>query len=83
MNKKLVDLDPEAIGLYVMLGWTYLIEEWYGWSKSRKKSLGKAAEFAQKALDLDESWAEAPSLMGCIHLVTREYDKAVNGVNGR
>ena len=76
MYKETVDLDPEPIG-YLMLGWTYLIEEWYGWSKFPKKSLGKAAEFAQKALELDDSLPEAHSLMGCIHLVKREYDKAV------
>ena len=76
MYKETVDLDPEPIG-YFMLGWTYLIEEWYGWSKSPKKSLRKAAEFGQKALELDDSLPEAHSLMGCIHLVKREYDKAV------
>ena len=77
MWKELVALDPEFIHGYGMLGWTYLIEVWYGWSKIPKKSLGKAAEFAQKVLDLDESIAEGPCLMGCIHLVKREYDKAV------
>jgi len=77
MLKALVALDPEFISGFVLLGWTYLIEVWGGWSKSREKSLGKAVEFAQKALDLDESAAEAHALMGSIHLVKREYDKAV------
>jgi adenylate cyclase len=77
MWKETIEIDPEYSFGYTEVGWTYLKEVWSGWSKSREKSMELATEFAQKALDLDESSAAANSLMGSICLGKRQYDKAI------
>jgi adenylate cyclase len=77
MWEETIEIDPEFSIGYSALGWTYLKEVWFGWSKSREKSMEMAVEFAQKALDLDESSPDAHSLMGGICLGKRQYDKAI------
>jgi adenylate cyclase len=77
MLEETIEIDPEFSIGYSSLGWTYLKEVWFGWTKSREKSMEMAVEFAQKALDLDESLPEAHALMGSICLGKRQYDKAI------
>jgi adenylate cyclase len=77
MWEETIEIDPEFSLGYSSLGWTYLREVWFGWSKSPEKSMEMAVEFAQKALDLDQSLAVAHALMGCIYLGKRQYDKAI------
>ena len=77
MIEEIIEIDPEFSMGYYLLGSSYLNEVWFGWSKSREKSMEMAVEFAQKALDLDESSSYAHSLMGSIFLGKRQYDKAI------
>jgi adenylate cyclase len=77
MWEETIEIDPEFSLGYTELGWTYLNEVWFGWSKSPEKSMEMAVEFAQKALDLDESSPDAHILMGSIFLGKRQYDKAI------
>jgi adenylate cyclase len=56
---------------------TYVIESWVGWSNSPAESLKLAMEYTQKSLALDETLSDAHGALGLIHLVMRQWDKAV------
>jgi adenylate cyclase len=77
MFEEAIALEPENAGAYTMLGWTYLMEIWFGLSESPGKSMGRAAELAQKALALDDTLDPPHSLLGSIYLLKRQYEKAI------
>ena len=56
---------------------TALQDYWHETSKSPKDSLEKSIELLQKAITLDDTNAEAHSLLGFIFSMTRQHDKAV------
>jgi adenylate cyclase len=72
-----VTLAPEYASAYAGIAWTYLIEPWLGWSESPQQSIALAMEYAQKCLALDESLSDAHAALGCVYLVMRQWDKAV------
>jgi len=59
-------LDPENAVAYTMLGWTHQMDVWFGSSGSPGKSMERASELAQKAVDLDETY-----------LMKRQYEEAI------
>jgi len=72
-----IALEPKNAGAYTCLGWTYLMEVWFGPSESPGKCMERAAELAQKALALDDTLDLPHSLLGNIYLMKRQYEKAV------
>jgi adenylate cyclase len=72
-----IALEPKNPGAYTLLGWTYLMEIWFGPAESPGKSMARAAELAQKALALNDTLDLPHSLLGNIYLVKRHYEKAV------
>jgi len=77
MFEEAIALEPKNAGAYTLLGWTYLMEVWSGLSESPGRSMGRAAELAQKALALDDTLDLPHSLMGNIYLMSRQYEKAI------
>ena len=77
MFEEAIVLDRENSGAYTSLGWTYLMDVWYGSSESPGKSMERASELAQKALALDDTQDSPHSLLGNIYLSTRQYEKAI------
>jgi len=77
MFEEAIALDGKNAGAYTSLGWTYLMEVWFGFSESPGKSMGRAAELAQKALALDDTLDAPHSLLGNIYLLKRQYEKAI------
>jgi adenylate cyclase len=75
--QKAVELDPKFAGGWAQMGWTYLWDVNFGWSKSPVQSMERALECAQKAIGLSDSCAKAHSLMGYINLLNRKFDKAI------
>ena len=73
--KKALELDPDWFPPLLNIGWTHRDDARYGWSDSRKKSFDLATETAHKALAIYES-SSATQLLGNIHLMKREYEKA-------
>jgi adenylate cyclase len=73
-----IALDPKTPGNYVMLGWTHLTDILAGWTNAPDRSLEQAADLARKALDLDESQADAHALLGYVHLLKRDYVHALS-----
>jgi len=72
-----VSLDPENPVAYTMLGWTHMMDVWYGSSESPGKSMERASELAQKALALDDTQDYAHSLLGHIYLMKRQHKDAI------
>jgi adenylate cyclase len=77
MFEEAVSLDPDNPGAHTTLGWTHVMDVWYGSSESPGNSMERASELAQKALALDETQDSAHSLLGHIYLMMRHYDMAI------
>jgi adenylate cyclase len=75
--QKAVELDPKFAGGWAQMGWTYLWDVNFGWSKSPVQSMERALECAQNAMGLSDSCAKAHSLMGYINLLNRKFDEAI------
>jgi len=72
-----ISLAPEYSSAYAGLASTYLVEPWHGWSAHPGQSLELAMQYAQKCLALDESFSDAHATLGLVHLVMRQWEKAV------
>ncbi len=75
--EKAVELDPEYVGAWTLLGWTHWNDSRAGWSDSRAKSLKMSMDAAKKALSLSPDNSGAHSLLGSLYLLQREHDKAI------
>jgi adenylate cyclase len=71
-----IALDPKFAGAYALLASTHLNDYFFGFSKSPKDSLEKSRELLQKAITLDDTYAQAHGLLGWILSMTGQYDKA-------
>jgi adenylate cyclase len=72
-----IALDPKFAGAYAFLGWTHFFDARFGWTASRATSAKMAFEYAQKALEMDNSLDYAHTLLSAVYLVKRQHDKAV------
>jgi adenylate cyclase len=77
MFEEAVPLDPENPLAYTMLGWTHVMDVWYGSSESPGNSMERASELAQKAIALDDTQDYAHALLGHICLMMRQHEKAI------
>jgi len=75
--KNAIGLDPNYPSPYATLGWTYLIDIFFGWSESPIESFEKAEKLAQQTLSLNDSLDFAHSLMSQIYLFKRQHDNAI------
>jgi adenylate cyclase len=72
-----IALEPEYAPAYAGLAGTYLKEAWHGWSETPEQSGALAMQYAQKCVAVDESLSYAHAALGLIHLVLRQWDKAI------
>ena len=72
-----IALDPEYAPPYYILSGAHVMDVWLGASKSPKQSIGKAMKLLQKAIVLDDTFAEAHGFLGFIYSMTRQHDKAL------
>jgi adenylate cyclase len=81
LGKKLAEeaiaLDPEYAMAYRALARTHIMDAWFGTTKSPKQSLAKSKELLQKAIVLDNTYAEAHATLGVLFSMTEKHDKAV------
>ncbi len=75
--ERVVELDPNFAGGYAGLSYIYARAVRLGFSKSRKKDIERAYEFAQRAVAIDEKFGWSLSALGGAYLAKREFDKAV------
>jgi adenylate cyclase len=78
LHTKAHQLDPQWYPPLLGLGWTHWADARHGWSESRKKSFGQAAELAHRVLAISDKSGRAYNLLGAIHLMKREYEEANN-----
>lgn len=75
---KAYQLDPHWYIPLVAIGYTHRSDARHGWSESRKKSFDLATEMAHRVLAINDESASGYRLLGAIHLMKREYEKANN-----
>ena len=76
--EKAVELDPGYAAGWVWLAWTHWAEARFLWTESAAAATARATELAEQALGLDQSLSETHSLLGAIHLMRRDYDRAIS-----
>ena len=72
-----ISMCPESPNGLSPLGWIEISDYWYGNTKSPRETIEKGIELAHKALAMDDSIAEAHSLLSAFYIPKREYDKAI------
>ena len=77
MFEEAIALEPENAGAFTMLGWTYLMEVWFGLSESPGEAVERVVELAQKALSLDDTLDSPHSLLAHIYLMKRQFEMAI------
>jgi len=70
-------LDPDYAWAYLALARVHVLEVWVGTSKSPKETIGNAIALVQKAIALDDTFAEAHGYLGFLYSMTKQHDKAV------
>jgi tetratricopeptide (TPR) repeat protein len=76
MFEQVLELDPQYAEAYAFLGWTYLREWALQWSQD-PQTLDQALALAQKAVALDDSLAQAHTILGSAYLWKKQYDQAI------
>jgi tetratricopeptide (TPR) repeat protein len=77
LAEEAIALDSEYAPAYRALSAAHQMDVWLGTSKSPKQSLTKAIELTQKAIDIDDTYAEGYSSLGFLYSMTEQHDKAV------
>jgi adenylate cyclase len=77
MGEEALAMCPESSSVYLLLAQTYHMDYWLGSGKSPQESIEKAIELAQKAIGLDDAYAQAHGLLSYLYSVKREYEKAL------
>jgi adenylate cyclase len=77
LSKEAIALDSDYLMAYFWLAFADVMDVWFGFSKSPKKSLLNAIETLQKSIDIDESFGHAYGLLGHIYSLMRQYEKAI------
>jgi adenylate cyclase len=73
-----IGIDPDYGIIYAFMGWSYLLEVSWGWSKSRKDDLSRAYEMAQKALSLDAPKEDVYALLSGIRLREGKIEETID-----
>ena len=73
-----IALDSEYSMAYRFLGTCYMMDVWYGLSKSPRESIKLAIDMAQKALSLDEMTAGTHGLLCFLYTMKRQHEKAIS-----
>jgi adenylate cyclase len=70
-------LDELSAVIYALIGLTHFFDLLYNWSDSPAESFVEAEKNANKALALNASLDLPHMLLGFVHLIKKEYDKAI------
>jgi adenylate cyclase len=76
--KKAIKLDPEYVGAWTQLGWTYFSDARNGFTKTPLESIKQAVSTAQKALAIDDRDPNLQNLWASLYLIQRQHDKAIS-----
>src|SRR5512136_671346 len=77
MGEEALVMCPQSSSTYELLAITYLMDYWLGSGKSPQESIEKAIELAQKAIALDDAYAQPHGLLSFLYSIKREHEKAI------
>jgi adenylate cyclase len=72
-----IELDPNFVGAYRALGFSYLDEVWFRITKSPEISIEKAEQVAKKIIALTPDQQPPVNLLSSISLMKKDYDNAI------
>jgi adenylate cyclase len=72
-----IEIDAQYARAYSMLACVHILNHVNGWGDPSQASLERAHELAQTAVTLDGDGAEAHWVLGLVHLLRREHDRAM------
>jgi adenylate cyclase len=75
--ERAIQLDPNYGAAYVALGWVRLKAATSGWTEFREETIQQAMDLAQKAINLDETDAEAHALLAAVYFNGGRFDLAI------
>ncbi|MDH3874851.1 MAG: tetratricopeptide repeat protein [Desulfobacteraceae bacterium] len=75
--EKTVALDPNSTLGWCFIGWTHYRDGRFGWTDTPNNSLALAEDLAHKVLAMDDSMAEAYSMLSLVYMARKQHDKAV------
>ena len=76
--REAITLDSEYPAAYAFLAMTHLRDIVLMVTKSREESLAESIELAEKAIELDDSLADAHALLGYLYTMRRQHEKGVS-----
>ena len=77
MAQEAIDIDPQYAMAYRVLAAAHRMDVFLGTSKSPKQSIGTCMKLLNKAIELDETYAEAYGAMGFTLSMIGKHDKAI------
>ncbi|HUL21552.1 MAG TPA: adenylate/guanylate cyclase domain-containing protein [Thermodesulfobacteriota bacterium] len=77
MGEEALVMCPGSSSAYQLLATTHLIDYWLGSGKSPRESLEKAIELAQKAILLDDAYAQPHGILSFLYSIKREHERAI------
>jgi len=77
MGEEALVMCPGSSSAYQLLATTHLIDYWLGSGKSPRESLEKAIELAQKAIALDDAYAQPHGILSFLYSIRREHERAI------
>jgi len=77
LAEETIALDPKYPRPYVALAQTYMLDILLGTTESPEKSMAKSTELLKKAISIDDSEADAHSVLGYLYIMMKQYDKAL------
>ena len=75
--EKALEIDSDCAPAYARLAQTYPMEFRFGLGEAPEKAANLAAEYAEKALSLDEALPIAHGALGHMYLATKQHDQAI------
>jgi adenylate cyclase len=70
-------LVPETSLGPTMVAFTHWMDAFRGWTPNPARSFDAAAQWAERAMTMEDADGQAHTVMGHIHLLRREHDKAL------
>jgi adenylate cyclase len=77
MAEEVIALDPGYPQGYRLLGTTHMMDVWFGFTKSPRKSLAEAVRLFQKVIDMHPSDAVTRGLRGFVYTMMRQHEKGI------
>jgi TolB-like protein/class 3 adenylate cyclase/Flp pilus assembly protein TadD len=75
--ERVAELAPDSGLGPTMVAFSHWWDAFRGWSDSPSRSLDLAGEWAAKAITMEDADGQAHAVMAHVHLLRREYDKAL------